>query len=440
MPHQTRPSLPRAVNPFLCALILTLALTLAGGLFLSGCGSGSSQATAVALATQAARPTLTYVPTMTPRPSASPTSAVTATPTASATPTPVATAVTGPSLPAAANPGVAENANERPRGSSVVYEPEFPAVSPAGLPPTVEPGINPLTGQVAADPALLQRRPILVRYGNDSAARPHSAISQSEMVMEDLMEAWWITRLTAVFLEGEPEQVGPVRSARPVNIEMTPAFNGVLTFSGASAGVWGLLNSSGLDIVYDGRDGDLFYRSSSRAAPHNLYTSIPDIRARLTSRGIERAVSLSGLTFSDAAPEGGAPAGRVDVPLPPSSVVAWTWDPETWAYRRWVQSKPYTDAETGEQVACENVIVIYAKHWMTNIVEDANGATAIGIALKGGGRAQVFRDGLVYEGTWWREEAKMLFQFIDADGHPIPLRPGHSWIQFLPTTYEVGIN
>ncbi|NLD42445.1 MAG: DUF3048 domain-containing protein, partial [Chloroflexi bacterium] len=116
------------------------------------------------------------------------------------------------------------------------------------------------------------------------------------------------------------------------------------------------------------------------------------------------------------------------------------WDPEAFAYRRWVQGRPYTDAETGEQVACENVIVIYAKHWMTNIVEDANGATAIGIALKGGGRAQIFRDGLVYEGSWWRKEAKMLFQFIDADGNDIPLRPGHSWIQFLPTTYDVGIN
>ncbi len=45
---------------------------------------------------------------------------------------------------------------------------------------------------------------------------------------------------------------------------MAPAFNGVLAFSGASNGVWGLLNASGLDLVYDGRDADLFYRSGSR--------------------------------------------------------------------------------------------------------------------------------------------------------------------------------
>jgi len=436
LPRADRPAVARYVVLRWCALIVALA----GVALLAACGSGNAKATAVAAATQAARPTLTYVPTMTPRPSPSPTSPVTPTPTASITPTPVATAVRGASLPAAANPGVAENANARPRGSSVVYEPEFPSITPASPPATVAPGVNPLTGRMASDPARVQRRPILVRYGNDSAARPPSGISQAEVVMEDLMEAWWITRLTAVFLEEEPEQVGPVRSARPVNIEMTPAFNGVLTFSGASQGVWALLNASGLDLIYDGRDADLFYRSASRSSPHNLYTSIPAIRARLVSRGIERAVSLSGPTYSEMVPEGGAPAGRADVPLPASSVVAWTWDPEAWAYRRWVQGKPYTDAETGEQIACENVIIIYAPHWMTNIVEDANGATAIGIALKGGGRAQIFRDGLVYECTWWREEAKTLFQFIDDAGNPVPLRPGRSWIQFLPTTYDVGIN
>lgn len=436
MPHHARHSNLRVTVALSAVLVFALCAFLA----LAGCGSRGGEPSAARATQSAAVPTLTYVPTMTPRPSRTPTSQSTATPSPSHTPTPVATAVAGPELPAAANPGFAQNANERPRGSSVVYEPEFPAVSPANAPPTFGATTNPLTGQTVADPTLLQRRPILVRYGNDSAARPHSGVAQAEIVMEDLMEAWWITRLTAVFLQGEPEQVGPLRSARPVNIEMAPAFNGVLAFSGASNGVWGLLNASGLDLIYDGRDADLFYRSGSRPAPHNLYTSIPAIRKRLTARGIERPVTLSGLAFSEETPAGGVPAGRADIPLPPSSAVAWTWDPEAFAYRRWVQGRPYTDAETGEQVACENVIVIYAKHWMTNIVEDANGATAIGIALKGGGRAQILRDGLVYEGFWWRKEAKMLFQFIDADGNDIPLRPGHSWIQFLPTTYDVGIN
>ncbi|NLD73477.1 MAG: DUF3048 domain-containing protein [Chloroflexi bacterium] len=433
-PLNTSPNtLPRVCLRTCCAVGMLLLLVMAVG------ACGRNKPTPVAQAPTAA-PTFTPLPTATLRPAATATPRATATPSPTATRTPVATAVAGPALPASDNPGLAQNANERPYGSSVRFEPEFPDVSPVGEPPIHDEHTNPLSGVTVEDPDLLARRPILLRYGNDRAARPHAGIAQAEVVMEDLMEAWWITRLTAVFLQEAPDRVGPVRSARPVNIEMTPALDGVFTFSGASNGMWGLLNASGLDLVYDGRDGDLFYRSGTKAPPHNLYTSIPDIRERLEARGIERPATLRGLAFSEEVPPDGVPAGRVDVPLPPSSVVAWTWDPEVDAYRRWVQGQPYTDEITGEQIACENVIVVYAKHWMTDIVEDANGATAIGLALRGGGRVQIFRDGLMYEGYWWREEREMLFQFIDAEGEPIPLKPGHSWIQFVPTTYEAGVS
>ena len=253
------------------------------------------------------------------------------------------------------------------------------------------------------------------------------------------MDAWWITRITAVYLAEEPEQVGPLRSARPVNIEMLPAFDGVFVFSGASTGVNQLLAQHSYDLIHEGHEGDLFYRDDERNAPHNLYASVPAIRERLRLRGKERPTSLRGFTFSDDSPAGGA-ATRIDVPLPRTSTVAWTWDDWGGVYRRWVQGDPYTDSLTGQQVGCENVIVVYAKHWESDIVEDSLGATAIGIAVRGGGRVQIFRDGRVIEGLWWRQDPNSLFQFIDNDGNHIPLKPGHSWIQFVPTTYELGIS
>jgi hypothetical protein len=286
--------------------------------------------------------------------------------------------------------------------------------------------------------SLVQRRPIVVRYGNDRAARPLSGVSQADVVMEDIMDAWWITRLAAVFLQGEPGQVGPVRSARPVNIEMLPAFDGVFVFSGASTGVNQLLAQQSFDLIHEGQEGDLFYRSSARSSPHNLYTSIPNIRQRLAARGIERAVTLRGWTFSPDAPEG-QPAQRVDIPYPSTSTVAWTWDAAAGVYRRWVQGDAYTDPNTGQQVGCENVIIVYARHWESDIVEDSRGATSIGVALKGGDRVQILRDGRMIEGFWWRADANWLPQFIDASGQHIPLKPGHSWIQFVPTSYQVGV-
>jgi hypothetical protein len=326
----------------------------------------------------------------------------------------------------------------RPKGSSLAYEPEFPSVSPASAPPVYDSSVNPLTGLPVANPATVQRRALLVRYGNDRQARPHSGVAQAEVMMEEMMDAWWITRLTGVFLEQEPPKVGPLRSARPFVLDAMSAFDGVLVYSGASIGMTQLLAAGGYHLVNETQDGDLFYRGTDRPAPHNLYTGIPAVRQRIQARGWERASVLRGFTFA-ADPPAGASATRVDIPYPHTSVVRWTWDADAGVYRRWVQDAAYTDLNTGEQVGCENVIVIYAKHWETDIVEDTLGSTAIGIALRGGGRAQILRDGRVIEGTWWRAETGMLFQFIDASGNHIPLKPGQSWIEFVPTTYEVGI-
>ena len=72
-------------------------------------------------------------------------------------------------------------------------------------------------------------------------------------------------------------------------------------------------------------------------------------------------------------------------------------------------------------------------------VEDSLGSTSIGIALKGGERVRIFRDGQMIEGYWWRSEAGRIFQFIDTNGNHIPLKPGHTWIQLVPTSYNLGL-
>ena len=404
---------------------------------------------AQALPTHTAKPTATAVPptatptatavpptataTLTIEPTEVPTEEPTVAPTAKPT---VKVAAVAAAKPAASSAGAVA---AQPKGSPLAYQPEFVGPSPASGPADYGDHVNPLSGVHVDDPATINRRPILVRYGNDHAARPHSGVSQAEIVMEDLMDAWWITRLTAVYLENAPTKVGPIRSARPVNIEILPAFDGVLVFSGASIGVSQLLAQESLDLIHEGQEGDLFYRGADRAAPHNLYTSIEAVHERLSLRGKERGYDLRGFTFAEATPSGGTAATQVHIPLPKTSTVDWSWDVAAGVYRRWVQGVAYTDHLTGEQVGCENVIIIYAKHWESDIVEDSRGATSIGIALRGGERVQIFRDGQVLDGFWWRSEKGMLFQFIDGNGNDIPLKPGHSWIQFVPTTYKLGI-
>ena len=91
-----------------------------------------------------------------------------------------------------------------------------------------------------------------------------------------------------------------------------------------------------------------------------------------------------------------------------------------------------------EQISAANVIVYYAEHLPTDIVEDSNGATSIRILVNGEGRTQVFRDGVVVEGLW-RTDGTQTPEFVFPNGAPIPLKRGNSWIEVVPTDYKVSV-
>ena len=74
--------------------------------------------------------------------------------------------------------------------------------------------INPLTGLVVADPAMLNRRPVAIKVTNyPRYVRPQAGLSKADIVYEYYMERG-ISRFIAVFYGQDAEKVGPVRSGR----------------------------------------------------------------------------------------------------------------------------------------------------------------------------------------------------------------------------------
>ena len=57
-------------------------------------------------------------------------------------------------------------------------------------------------------------------------------------------------------------------------------------------------------------------------------------------------------------------------------------------------------APSGAQLAASNVVVLYASHGKTDIVEDTLGNTAIQIGLAGERECLLLRDGQAWQGTW----------------------------------------
>ncbi|MBC7255728.1 MAG: DUF3048 domain-containing protein, partial [Chloroflexi bacterium] len=312
--------------------------------FLAGCNSHTPAPTSTPVRTYTPKPTFTPYPTATPPPTATPQPTETPLPTVPATPTAEPTA-------------------------------------------TPNPFINPLSGQRVEDPAKLARRVLAVRIGNDPEIRPQEGLGQAEIVYEEVMDGWVVTRFTAIYLARDVERLRPIRSARLSSLAIAPQYDAALVHSGASDKIRWLI-SQAKDFV----DLDEYFNPGPYAIlagydwRGRMYTSVPAVHAYLSKKGLERTSPISGYTFSEAVPQG-QPAKSIHIPYPRTCVVDWVYDEAHGRYLRSVQGKPHLEGLTGEQIGAENVILFYTEHKKTDIVEDTLGSTAIDIVMVGSGRA-----------------------------------------------------
>ena len=306
--------------------------------------------------------------------------------------------------------------------------------------PTANPNVNPLTGLAVDDPALLQRRVLAVRLGNDAVIRPQEGLSAADVVYEEIMEGWTLTRFTAIYLGENAERIRPIRSARLSSLAIAPQYNAVLVHSGASDRIRWLISQA-----KDFTDLDQYFHDEPYAIlpgydwRGRMYSSVERVQDYLLGRGLDGTEPVAGYAFDPAAPEGDA-AASIAIPYPKTCDVEWSYDAALGAYLRTVAGAPHLDGLTGAQLQAENVILLYADHLKTDIVEDSLGSTAIDIVLTGSGRAQLFRDGVVVECTWRRPADGGLIEYYDATGALTPLKPGQTWIELVPPEYAIVIN
>jgi hypothetical protein len=310
--------------------------------------------------------------------------------------------------------------------------------------PTVNPYFNPLTGEMVQDPAVLQRRPLLVRIGNDPEVRPQSGLSEADMVYEEAMDGWTLTRLTAIIWSKDPKELKPIRSARLFTIDLGYMFDGALVHSGANDQVRWLISQSTLTDLDEYFHPQPYYWLKPEGKWANypwmgrVATSAQRIREYLAKTGKEKAVRLVGFSFSSAGdpPPQGEPAAYVLIPYPRKALVEYRYDPDRHVYKRFVQGEPHTDALNGQQLSAANVIVHYAKYEETD-VKDVNGVPTFNIVFSGEGRAQIFRDGVMIEAKWVKPGTLDFCKYVYLDGTPVPLRPGQTWVEVVPTDYQI---
>ncbi len=317
-------------------------------------------------------------------------------------------------------------------GSSVGAPPGT-RIGPVDYPP----GINPLTG-LAADPSVLARRPIDVKISNaPPLVRPQAGIGAADIVFEHYAEGG-LTRFSAVFYGQTPERVGSIRSARLIDYEVVPMYQGMLAYSGASTGVGEKIAGSDFaDRVFEGiRFGYPYYwRDESIDAPHNMFTNLAALWELASEDGINTPPDLRGMAFDAAVPpDSTGAATHIDVRYR-ATRAEWLYDPRNGEYLRFSDGLPHYDANTDTQVTADNVVILYARHTLTDIVESewqGVKSYSIEIELWFEGDAVLCRDGRRYDVRWSRPTRESLISLYTRDGEPMPFKPGNTWFQVFP--------
>lgn len=310
-------------------------------------------------------------------------------------------------------------------------------VEEAPPPPAPEPRFAPLTGVPLSEEeyqALRYQRPIGVMLDNVSLAQPQSGIDRADIVIEAMVEGG-ITRDLAIYHSTDADYIEPVRSARTPFLYWALEYDAMFAHVG-SAEKAGDANAGGQIIDWNVSDLDFegglapartaFERNPNRVAPHNVRTSTQRMRAEGASRGYEHEFDIWPWQFSgEVGP--GVPANSVAVGfggLSPYYTPRWDWDPAA-GYVRSQYGGLQRDGYSGLPVTVANVIVLYADAW----VADSSGHVLY--ELIGEGRAQVFRNGQMYEGFWRKGDAGQRTRFYTLDGQEMQFAPGKSWIEVV---------
>ncbi|WP_420629369.1 DUF3048 domain-containing protein [Candidatus Leptofilum sp.] len=302
---------------------------------------------------------------------------------------------------------------------------------------------NPLTGELMADPMLLQRRPLAIKISNapPSFVRPQAGLNSADWVFEHTAEGN-ITRFTLIVYGQEVAQVGPIRSARLIDVELPAMYDAALAFSGASVGVNQRLNASDFESrIIRSADPGYFRTGEDKPFEHTLYGRPAIFRQGLEAFGLNTPPSFNGLlTFTNQPPAGGTPASSVALNYE-WEIVEWRYDSATGRYLRWAAGEPHLDGNTGEQVSASNIVIIAPNHVedatiCEQITNDVCTHLSVQIQLWGSGTGIILRDGQQYPITWHREERNDLLTFTAPGGTPFPLQIGNTWVQFIPTWYD----
>lgn len=322
------------------------------------------------------------------------------------------------------------------------------APQPVGPKPTpipdqpVSSDINPLTGLPVDNPALLALPPALISITNfPISARPQAGLSSAAMVFE-MYVGEGSSRLLALFYGDYPQSsdlangetdpsIGPIRSGRLPYESMRKLYNGFLVMASAYKTIAKNLSEYANIFGSDSQDINSAMIDITRL----------EAIAKTNQKELGNA-NLSTNQFGTAVPEGGKKAAKLWLPYSYLNQIFWHYDAATGRYLRYMDNADgvtfalQTDRLNNQPLGAENVVILFATHHVY-----AETVIDFDLMYQDPQPALLLRDGQMYNIFWTtrnetyeKTTGKLRpIKFVDAKGNPFPLKPGQTWVQFVPS-------
>lgn len=294
--------------------------------------------------------------------------------------------------------------------------------------------ISPLTG-LYIDEEEIKDRPIAVMLDNYYKARPQAGLSEADIVYEILAEGG-ITRYLAIFSNGKPETVGPVRSARPYFIYKALEFNPLYVHVGGSPQAFIDLHDlkvADIDALSSG--GNVFWRKKHKPIPNNMYTSLDAIRKEANRKGYSLNSNFTPIKFNELDKDiNGEELINIKFPYHENYISEFRYDNNEKLYHRYVNNKPHKDETTNINLQAKNIIIQYTN----NRVIDNEGRLEIEII--GEGKGYYITNGQIIDIIWKKPEIRSQTKIYDTEGNEIKLNPGITWYQIIPSNMKIIMN
>lgn len=286
--------------------------------------------------------------------------------------------------------------------------------------------IAPLTGETipvgtALNPSLA------AKIDNHAAARPQVGLERTDIVFEELVEGG-MTRYVAVWQSDIPDEIGPVRSIRPMDPDIVSAFGGIIAYSGGQQRFVALMQATNVFNAIHGQRAteNTFYRTKTKKAPHNVLVKAatvvgehPDLPA--PQQQFAFALDIA----SSTAAKDGTPASAINLVFSNATAPSWTWDAAQSKFLRAQLGVADMDSN-GAQLSATNVVAVFVG------IDKSLGVPKT--QLVGSGEAWVASGGKYIHATWSKDAATSVIRLVDDQGVTIRLAPGNTWIELVPTT------